>query len=140
MDKILVVNKGTCVNTAGYGTWEVCAYRNGSKIRITNGSEDYTTTNTMELRAVVESFKLIDTMTTEKTQKVIIYNQTDYVKWSLGSWVPTCVNKGEWTTNSGKPINNTGMWIELLNYLKKYPYISMRNVNECANDDYMAIV
>jgi ribonuclease HI len=139
-DKIVVFNSGCCINNPGYGTWNVFVYKNHEQILTANGSDEHTTTNTMELRAVLESFKLIETLPIDEQQSVVIYNQTDYVKWSLNSWVQKCLNNGMWTTNSGKPIHNTSMWIELTNYLKKHPSITICNISDCSNVDYITIM
>lgn len=68
------------------------------------------TNNTAELKAMIESFKLIKD---RHWENVLIFTDSEYVRKGLTSWVKNW-QKNDWISSTGKEVANKELWIELL--------------------------
>jgi ribonuclease HI len=115
MRKIKVYTDGACSNNPGVGGWAaVIIFPKTKKETIIAGYEENTTSNRMELKAVIETIKMLFTI----CAKIDIYTDSAYVynaikkKW-LKRWVIT-----DWKTSKGTSVKNQDLWNELYILLK----------------------
>ncbi len=130
MDKIIIHTDGACSNNqskeniGGYGA--ILQYKDYKK-EIFDGEKN-TTNNRMELKAIIESLKILK----RKDIPVEIYtdsayiancmNQKWYIKWKSNGWV----------TSKKSPVENKELWEQLINLaddLKDIKFIKVKGHN-----------
>lgn len=106
-DKIEIYTDGACSGNPGAGGWgAVLLYKQHTK-KI-SGSEQDTTNNRMEMRAVIESLKAIKKISAD----VIVYTDSKYVQNGISEWIHGWKKNG-WKNAAKKPIKNVDLWMEL---------------------------
>lgn len=93
-------------NIGGYGG--LIVFPNGQVIE-TRGYALDTTNNAMEIRACIESLKLI----IYKDEPVTVTSDSLYMvrginEWSIG-WI-----RNDWVTSKDEPVSNKDLWLELI--------------------------
>ncbi|MFW6026048.1 MAG: ribonuclease HI [Candidatus Woesearchaeota archaeon] len=114
MKTVDIYTDGACSGNPGPGGWGAVLLYNGHKKEI-SGSEEHTTNNRMELKAVIESLKIIK-------QKCIINIHTDssYIYRAFtDNWVEKWKNNN-WKNSKKDAVLNKDLWEELIQYSKKY--------------------
>lgn len=121
--KIRVFTDGACSGNPGPGGYGIIINTDKSCITI-SGSENNTTNNRMELRAIVECLKVIANKSIQNEYNIIIddieiYSDSAYcinainnnwlVKWKLNNW----------KTSKGDNVKNKDLWLELTQQLIK---------------------
>lgn len=82
------------------------------------------TNNQMELRAAIDGLKQMNRFSipvevrTDSAYLVNCINNKWYVKWLSNGWM----------TTGKKPVENRELWIELLDLIKKFPFIQFTKV------------
>tara|TARA_B110000116_G_C16354330_1_gene366852 strand:- start:39 stop:467 length:429 start_codon:yes stop_codon:yes gene_type:complete len=103
---IEIYTDGACKGNPGPGGWgAIIIYSN--KEKYLNGFDPQTTNNIMELKAVIESLKIINIKS-----KVKIYTDSKYVKNGITEWILNWKKNG-WKTSNKKNVKNKDLWIEL---------------------------
>lgn len=94
---------GACKGNPGPGGWGVWL-RSGGHEKELFGGEENTTNNRMELTAVIEGLKALNTRC-----QVRLYVDSSYVMQGMTSWLPGWKRNG-WRTAAKKPVKNEDLW------------------------------
>ena len=99
---------GACSGNPGPGGWAaVLLYQD--RVKEISGSEDDTTNQRMELRAVVEGLKALNV----RNWQVKVYSDSAYIVNALEKgWLRRWSQNG-WLTAGKKPVANQDLWQEL---------------------------
>lgn len=114
MKKIELYTDGACSYNPGPGGWGVVLiYKD--VVKEFSGSEELTTNNKMELKAVIEGLKKLN-----QPCNVTVYTDSAYVHnaFELG-WINNWLNNN-WRTSNKKPVLNQDLWQELLEAMKQH--------------------
>ena len=109
MDSSNIINiytDGACSGNPGPGGWGVYIDNDGA-IEEISGSEDNTTNNRMELKAVIEALKYFTSKTNLK-----LHTDSKYVMDGSSKWIENWKKNG-WKTAQKKVVKNQDLWIEL---------------------------
>ncbi len=114
MTEIKIYTDGSCLENPGRGGYCAIlqAFKDGNLIKekIVKGSEEHTTNNRMELKAVIEALKALK----ETDKKITIYTDSQYVANGITKWLKT------WVKKNFEGVKNEDLWKELYELLKKY--------------------
>ncbi len=77
-----------------------------------SGGEAHTTNNKMELSAVINSLKEVNTNSALAGNPVTVVTDSQYVKNGITAWIHNWVKNG-WKTSAKQPVKNKEYWIEL---------------------------
>jgi len=109
--KRVTLTDGACIGNPGPGGW-ACVLRYGLHEKEFFGSEQHTTNNRMELRAVIESLKAL-----REPCDVTVITDSRYVRDGITQWLPRWKANGwrkQTKGNSGtKAVLNQDLWQEL---------------------------
>ena len=105
-DKIHVYTDGACAGNPGNGGWGVYIELNNKSVKL-SGSEESTTNNRMELKAVIEALKYVNDET-----KLVIFTDSKYVMQGIQEWIKNW-KINNWKTSQKKPVKNKELWQEL---------------------------
>ena len=105
-DKIIIYTDGACSGNPGKGGWGAILMFKEHEKKISGGLKE-TTNNQMEIRAVIESLKII-----KKSSQIIIYTDSKYVMDGITKWINGWKKNG-WRTADRKPVKNSELWQEL---------------------------
>ena len=105
-EKIHVYTDGACAGNPGNGGWGVSIELNDESVKL-SGSEEGTTNNRMELRAVIEALKYFSNET-----KLVIFTDSKYVMLGIQEWRKNW-KINNWRTSQKKPVKNKELWQEL---------------------------
>lgn len=106
LDKVTIYTDGACKGNPGAGGWGALLQAQGATKEIWGG-EHGTTNNRMELRAVIESLKLL-----KRPCHITLYLDSEYVRKGITEWIHGWKAKG-WRTASKQPVKNAELWQEL---------------------------
>ena len=114
MKNIEIYTDGACSGNPGPGGY--CAILSYLKNeRIVSGSEENTTNNRMELRAVIEGLSAL-----KEPCKVKLYTDSAYVSNAINNnWLNEWQLKG-WKNSQKKEVLNKDLWLELLEMITKH--------------------
>ena len=111
MKKVLVITDGACIGNPGPGGW-ACILRFGTHHKELFGSEEHTTNNRMELRAVIEGLKAL-----REPCQVTVVTDSQYVKNGITQWLPQWKARGWLKRKKGqsgtRQVLNRDLWEEL---------------------------
>lgn len=126
MDKIIIYTDGACSNNqskenfGGYGA--VLKYKDHVK-EIYDG-ESNTTNNRMELKAIIESLKILK----RKDIPVEIYTDSAYISDCINKkWYVKWKSNG-WVTSKKNPVENKDLWLNLLDLKDSFENIKFIKV------------
>lgn len=106
LDKVTIYTDGACKGNPGVGGWGALLQAQGATKEIWGGERD-TTNNRMELRAVIESLRLL-----KRPCHITLYLDSEYVRKGITEWIHGWKAKG-WKTASKQPVKNAELWQEL---------------------------
>ena len=109
MNEKIIINiwtDGACSGNPGPGGWGALIKYDSSTKEI-SGSEKNTTNNRMEMMAVIEALKYIDT-----ESKINIYTDSKYVKEGITNWIIGW-KKNNWKNSKKNDVKNKDLWVEL---------------------------
>lgn len=107
IDEIVTIyTDGACSGNPGIGGWGAILIYNKISKEISGGEID-TTNNKMELKAVIESIKIL-----KRKCKINIYTDSLYVKNGITNWINNWKQNG-WKNSKKQPILNQELWQEL---------------------------
>lgn len=104
--EIVVYTDGGCDPNPGPGGWGVLMFRGNQKEEFF-GAELETTNNRMELTAVIEALRKIET-----PASILLFADSQYVIKGITEWMPRWLQKN-WKGSSGK-VANRDLWEALL--------------------------
>lgn len=108
MTKIDLHTDGACSGNPGPGGWcSILVYKDNEKQ--ISGTEQHTTNNQMELRAVLEGLKMV-----KRPCEINLYSDSQYVVRSINEWLPG------WVKANFKGKANIDMWKEYLEVSKEH--------------------
>lgn len=131
--KIRIYTDGACSGNPGPGGWAAIILFPKTKQEI-SGSEEDTTNNRMELKAVIEALKVA--LAASPDSKIDVYSDSAYVvnaindkwikRWSLGGWL----------TKDGKPVKNKDLWVKINKILNKHKELTFIKVKGHSSNEY----
>ena len=113
---IRVYTDGGCFGNPGPGAWAY-VFENDRKKISGRGAVRETTNNRMELTAVIEALKFVQS-TEENHDEVDLYTDSQYVKRGITEWIKRWIING-WRNASKKPVKNKDLWVELYDLTRK---------------------
>lgn len=126
--KVIIYTDGACSNNPGPGGWGAVLIYGDAQKQI-SGSEDMTTNNKMELKAVIEALKAL-----KRSCEVEVYTDSKYVQDGISKWIHNWKKNG-WRTADKKPIKNQDLWQELDKQAQKHKVV-WNWVKGHSNDKY----
>ncbi len=106
MENYTIITDGACSGNPGPGGWAAIIIKDKISEEIFGG-EILTTNNIMELRAVIEGLKKINS-----PSNILIRSDSTYVIKGISEWINKW-KKNNWITSTKKPVANKDLWIEL---------------------------
>lgn len=133
---IEIYTDGACSKNPGPGGWAFVVVEQGIATYNTGGSEKHTTNNRMELTAILEACKYIDT---QPEGRWTIYADSAYcINCYSAGWWHKWMSNG-WMTSQKKPVLNQDLWEKLIPYFQRAD-ISFCKVKGHANNQFNNIV
>ena len=108
---IKLYTDGACKENPGIGGWGVLIKTENQQKELSGFSEN-TTNNRMELVAVIEGLKYI-----QSNMEIVITTDSQYVKNGINQWIINWKKNG-WKTASKKTVKNKDLWVELDNLVQ----------------------
>ncbi len=105
-DRIEIFTDGACKGNPGPGGWGVYIRGLSQEIELF-GRDDKTTNNRMELTAIIEGLRAINT-----DQRVVIHTDSRYALDGISVWIKNWKRNG-WKTASKGVVKNTDLWQKL---------------------------
>lgn len=102
-----IFTDGACSGNPGPGGYGAVIKQNG-RVREISGCERSTTNNRMEMKAVIESLRLL-----QVPCRVRITTDSNYVIKGMTEWLPGWIRRN-WVNAQKKPVLNRDLWEELL--------------------------
>lgn len=102
-NKIEIFTDGACRGNPGPGGWGALIRCNGKEKSLSGATAD-TTNNRMEMMAVIEALKSL-----ESQAKIDITTDSKYVKDGITQWIINWKKRG-WKTAANKPVKNVDLW------------------------------
>jgi ribonuclease HI len=112
-DSVDIYTDGACKGNPGPGGWGALL-RYGSRERELFGGETHTTSNRMELTAVIRALEAL-----KRPCSVRIYTDSQYVHNGITAWLSAWKRRG-WKTSDNKPVKNMDLWEKLDVVAKKH--------------------
>lgn len=114
-DPITIHTDGACTGNPGPGGFAaILTTANGEDILTVTGGDPATTNNRMELSAVIEALRAINSIPDSAGSPVTVYSDSQYVvKAFTHNWLQNWQRRG-WTNAKGDPVANRPLWEELL--------------------------
>jgi len=110
---IRIWTDGACSGNPGPGGWGV-HIKDNNTIKELSGAEAITTNNRMEMIAVINALKSINS-----NKKIVIFTDSKYVKDGISSWINNW-KINNWKNSQKKDVKNKDLWQELDILTKKY--------------------
>lgn len=128
---VTIYTDGSCINNGkpnAKGGW-AAVLSNGKTQRQLSGYAEGTTSQRMELTAVIESLRAI-----KKPEAVIsLYTDSKYVCNGCDQWLENWKSNG-WRSANRKPVKNQELWQTLDAQLQRLPNLSLRWVKGHSGD------
>lgn len=105
--EVVIYTDGSCWPNPGPGGWAAVLVCKGKR-RSIFGYEEITSNNRMELRAVIEGLKRL-----ESPCRVTVFSDSKYVVRGAREWVRGWRKRG-WTTSTGTDVANRDLWEQIL--------------------------
>ena len=105
-DTVQIYTDGACKGNPGPGGWGALLQAGGHE-RELFGGEPLTTTNRMELLAVIRALQAL-----KRPSRVVIHTDSQYVQKGISAWIHAWKARG-WMTSDRKPVKNADLWREL---------------------------
>lgn len=111
---IEIYTDGACSGNPGKGGWAYIIIDKDTDTEIfrANGAEKITTNNKMELTAVINALKKIQTEQITGYTMLSVYTDSQYVQQGISSWILKW-KKNNWKTSAKQPVKNQDLWQEL---------------------------
>ena len=106
---IVIYTDGGCSGNPGPGGWAFVVSENGEIREYRSGGDQSTTTNKMELTAVINALEYAKA---NGERDVVILTDSQYVKNGITVWIHSWKKNG-WRTSSKAPVKNVEYWVTL---------------------------
>jgi ribonuclease HI len=114
LDKVRMYTDGSCKGNPGPGGWAAILICGEHEKRF-SGSENNTTNNRMELKAIIEGMRAL-----KRPVKLEVVTDSQYVSKAINEgWLDRWQKKG-WKTAGKTPVKNQDLWEELLRLMQKH--------------------
>lgn len=114
--KVRIFTDGACSENPGPGGW-AAVFNTEKKCHTFVGNEQLTTNNRMELRAVIEAFRVIVNVTKRRNfqsrHEYDIYSDSAYVVNTINNHWIEAWQKNNWQTTKHEDVKNRDLWEEL---------------------------
>lgn len=122
MERIEVYTDGACSGNPGSGGYAFVILKGKKEILKLSGSQENTTNNCMELKAIVRAIEHVvselGTIPTKNKIEVFIHSDSAYcINPIEKGWIKFWESNG-WITRVGEPIKNIDLWLKLNSLLK----------------------
>lgn len=117
MNKLVFYTDGACSGNPGEGSFGIVGLKNDIEFMQFSQYESFTTSNRMEMKAVIWVLK------TYHLQTFNIFSDSQYVVNGLKIWSKNWV-KNNWQTTKG-PVLNIDLWKEMLYYFNEH-YVNIQ--------------
>lgn len=111
MEEISLVTDGACIGNPGPGGW-ACILRSPALHREFSGSEEHTTNNRMEMRAVIEGL-----LTLSEPSRIVLTTDSQYVRNGITKWIEQWKRQGWQKKSKGASgtleVLNRDLWEQL---------------------------
>ncbi len=94
------------------GAWAFVVARGNAKLFEEFGAHAGTTSNRMEMQAVMRGLRHVCGMTMQG-EDVTVYSDSQYVVRGATEWVYNWERRG-WRTSAGAPVRNRGLWEKMM--------------------------
>ncbi len=111
-NQITIYTDGSSRGNPGPGGFASIIIFNKDKVLELGGRSQLTTNNKMELRGVIEAFKIVSNKVTQDIGCVKIYSDSKYVLTGITEWIHGWKKNG-WRTAAKKSVLNQDLWQEL---------------------------
>lgn len=128
-DLIEVFSDGSCLNNPGIGGYAVCIVEKES-YRTFSDSEQNTTNNRMEIKAVLLAFEK-----TKDESNVKIFADSSYVVNGFNIWMHNWI-KNQWKNSKKIDVLNKDLWILLYEKYKIHKTHSLNWIKAHSNNKY----
>ena len=106
-----IYTDGGCLGNPGPGAWAFVIHASGKTVQ-RSGFQAATTNNRMELTAVIEALKALDSGQLP-AGPVEVTTDSQYVQKGITEWIRSWEKNG-WRTSAKKPVKNDDLWKALL--------------------------
>ena len=122
MERIEVYTDGACSGNPGSGGYAFVILKGEKEILKLSGSQENTTNNYMELKAIVRAIEHViselGSIPTKNKMEVFIHSDSAYcINPVEKGWIKFWESNG-WISRTGEPIKNLELWIKLNSLLK----------------------
>ena len=115
MDNIIIYTDGGCRGNPGLGAWASILISEKHSLRLEIGeSEELTTNNKMEIKAVIKALERL-----KKSYNIKVYSDSAYLVNGMNEWIYSW-QKNNWIKSDKKPVENKEYWIKLIELSKKH--------------------
>ena len=115
MDNIIIYTDGGCRGNPGLGAWASILISEKHSLRLEIGeSEEMTTNNKMEMKAVIKALERL-----KKSHNIKVYSDSAYLVNGMNEWIYSW-QKNNWIKSDKKPVENKEYWIKLIELSKKH--------------------
>ncbi len=104
---ITIYTDGACNPNPGPGGWAAVLLRSDGKPQELCGAEEKTSSNQMEMRAVLEALKAL-----AEPHQVTLYTDSTYLRRGITEWLPLWEQRG-WQTTAKTAVKNQELWQKL---------------------------
>jgi len=113
-EEIEIYTDGSSRGNPGRGGWGAILLFPNGKVKELGGAEENTTNNRMELMAIMESLKYIESRKDSPPAggKIVLYTDSTYAQNGLLGWMYAWEKKG-WKTATNEEVKNEDLWKEL---------------------------
>ena len=134
MEKIEVYTDGACSGNPGNGGYAFVILKGEKEILKLSGSQENTTNNYMELKAIVRAIEHViselGSIPTKNKMEVFIHSDSAYcINPVEKGWINFWESNG-WISRTGEPIKNLELWIKLNSLLKhrkfKFKFVKVK--------------
>lgn len=108
--KAVCYTDGSSLGNPGNGGWGAIVLVDKKVFEIGGGPFDNTTNNRMEMAALIETLKFLNT---QNVKEVLIKTDSKYLIDGTSSWIYNWQKNG-WKTANKKPVLNQDLWQEIL--------------------------
>lgn len=110
--RVRIFTDGACSENPGPGGW-AAVFNMADKCKTISGNEKMTTNNRMELKAVIEAFKVVLSKNSSDVEYEL-YSDSAYVVNSINNgWVDKW-QQNNWKTTKNNDIKNRDLWEEFI--------------------------
>ena len=122
-ETIIINTDGSCAGNPGPGGFAAVIEHPKHGELVITGGDPKTTNNRMELSAVIEALKAVNSMMGGNDARIVIRSDSKYVIDALNkNWVGNWKRNG-WRTASKQPVKNIELWEKLLHEIKGHTIV-----------------